>query len=193
MHCVWWSESDQCEKGKHFISIITNVLPIVQIYICIMASFGLGQAPSTATNLPDIDSSTPWMAVSEGNLSLLQSSLAALSLPTSVADENGYTLLHAAASYNQLEILRFLLNSGVNINATDNDGDTALHYAGALPSLRLLLEHHADPTIVNSQGKTALQAKQEELEEMMEDEDIDEDDDDLEALKAVVQHLSSLQ
>ena len=90
-------------------------------------------------------------------------------------------------------MLRFLLSSGVDINATDNDGDTALHYAGAVPALQLLLEHHADPTIVNTQGKTALQAKQEELKEMMEDEDVDDDDDDLEALKAVVQHLSSLQ
>ncbi len=156
-----------------------------------MASFGLGKAPSTSSNTPNVDSSTPWMAASEGNLPLLQSSLTLLNLPLTAADENGYTLLHAAASYNQLEILRFLLSNGANVNTADNDGDTALHHAGAVAAVQLLLEHQADVTIVNSHGKTALQAKQEELEEMMQDEDMEDDDDDLEALKEVVQFLSS--
>lgn len=159
-----------------------------------MASFGLGKTPSaSSSSILDIDSSTPWMAASEGNLALLQSSLTTLNLPMTAADDNGYTLLHAAASYNQLEIMQFLLTNGSNnVNAADSDGDTALHHAGDVPAIQLLLQHQADVTIVNAQGKTALQAKQEELEEMMQDEDVEEDDDDMETLKAVVQFLSSL-
>src|SRR5687767_11694591 len=95
-----------------------------------MASFGLGRSNNNNAN-SDIDSSTPWVAASEGNVALLQSSLAALQLPLSVADENGYTLLQAAASYNQMEVLSFLFsNGGVNVDAVDNDGDSVLHHAG---------------------------------------------------------------
>ena len=134
------------------------------------------------------------MAVSEGNLALLQSSLAALNLPITAADENGYTLVHAAASYNQLQILQYLSSQGANFHATDNDGDTALHHAGAVQAAQFLIEHgQANANQPNSQGKSALQAKQEELEEMMQDEDVEDDDEDLEALKVVVKYLSTLQ
>ena len=161
-----------------------------------MATFGLGSPSSAAqaASLADIDSSTPWMAASEGNLPLLQASLTRLNIPITAADENGYTLLHAAASYNQMEILQFLLNHQVNIHATDNDGDSALHYAGNAQLAQLLVQvGKANPAQVNGQGKTALQAKQEELNEMMQDEDMEDDDDDVEALKGIVEYLSSLQ
>jgi ankyrin repeat protein len=160
-----------------------------------MASFGLGRAKQAPVPQGQIDSSTPWVAVSEGNIVLLQSSLTLLNLPLTAADENGYTLLHAAASYNQMEILQFLLSQNtVDVHATDNDGDSALHYAGNVPVIELLIQvGKANPAQVNSQGKTALQAKQEELEEMKQDEDVEDDDDDLETLKVVVQYLSSLQ
>jgi ankyrin repeat protein len=160
-----------------------------------MASFGLGRAadPQQQSPAEGIDSSTPWMAASEGNLTLLQSSLASLQLPFTAADENGYTLLHAAASYNHLELMQFLLQNHVDVNAVDNDGDSALHYAGNVPSAKLLVEvGRVNPLLPNGQGKTALQAKQEELNEMMADEDIEDDDEDVETLTSVVGYLSSL-
>lgn len=159
-----------------------------------MASFGFGTA---ADNQVPIDSSTPWMAASEGNLSLMELSLKTLNLPLNSADENGYTLLHAAASYSQLKVMEFLLssapNNGVNVYAADNDGDSALHYASTVAAAKFLVEHgKANPLQTNGQGKTPLEARKEELQEMEEDEDVEEDDDDLEALKEVVQYLSSL-
>jgi hypothetical protein len=136
------------------------------------------------------------MAASEGNLALLQSSVSSLNLPLTAADENGYTLLHAAASYNQLEVLRFLLNNVTDpqfIHAGDNEGDTALHYAGNIDAAQLLVQvGKCNPSQANRQGKTALQTKQEELDEMMQDEDADEDDEDMEILKHLVAYLSSL-
>ena len=133
------------------------------------------------------------MAASEGNLALLQSSLTSLNLPLSAADENGYTLLHAAASYNQLQIMELLIQNGVDVNATDNDGDSALHYAGNAQAAQMLIQSgKCNPAQPNGEGKTALQAKQEELDEMLKDEDVEDDDDDLELLKAVVQYLSTL-
>ena len=158
-----------------------------------MASFGFGGASANRQQQQEIDSSTPWMAASEGNLSLLQSSLSFLQLPVAAADENGYTLLHAAASYNQLPIIHYLLQNHVDINAVDNDGDSVLHHVGNLETAKLLIEvGKANPSIVNKQGKTALQAKQEELDEMMSDEDVEDDDEDLETLKVVVGYFSTL-
>jgi ankyrin repeat protein len=159
-----------------------------------MATFGLGKPAQTVPPANQIDSFTPWMAASEGNLVLLQFSLTTLSLPVTAADENGYTLLHAAASYNQMEILQFLLGNNVNISAADNDGDAALHYAGNTKTAQFLVQvGKANLNQVNAEGKTALQAKQEELNEMMKDEDVEDDDEDVETLQGVLQYLSSLQ
>ena len=161
-----------------------------------MVAFGLGKGGGDDNNGGvTIDSSTPWMAASEGNLSLLQSSVTSLQLTFNAADENGYTLLHAAASYNQLDILRFLLGSSnqVNVNAVDNDGDSALHYSTKVDAARLLIDiGKINPSITNSDGKTALQAKQEEINEMMQDEDVDDDDEEMEDLKKLVEYLSTL-
>mmetsp|Transcript_21727 Transcript_21727/g.38222 ORF Transcript_21727/g.38222 Transcript_21727/m.38222 type:complete len:174 (+) Transcript_21727:119-640(+) len=171
-----------------------------------MASFGLNNSSQPASNTAaptNVDSSTPFLAASEGNLSLLQSSLSILNLPPTITDDNGYNLLHAAASYSQLEIVRYLLShvsggdDGHNdvkyVHAGDNDGDTALHYAGTADVARLLVEvGKLNPSQVNKQGKTALQTKREELEETMQDEDMEDDDEDLEVLQGVVEYLSSV-
>jgi ankyrin repeat protein len=44
-------------------------------------------------------------------------------------DSSGNNLLHYAASYGNKEFTQFLLNSGVQINAVNNLGQTALHSA----------------------------------------------------------------
>lgn len=160
-----------------------------------MATFGLGSTTSNQAFISrqKVEANTPWMAASEGNLALLQHALTTLSMPITVADENGYTLLHAAASYDQIEIIRFLLGNSVNIHATDNDGDSALHYAGKAQTAQILIEvGKANPNQVNQEGKTPLDAKQEEMNEMMEDEDIEDDDEDLENVKGIVLYLSKL-
>ena len=95
--------------------------------------------------------------------------------------------------YDQIEIIRFLLGNSVNIHATDNDGDSALHYAGKAQTAQILIEvGKANPNQVNQEGKTPLDAKQEEMNEMMEDEDIEDDDEDLENVKGIVLYLSKL-
>lgn len=161
-----------------------------------MPSFGLGRtnANQSAQQEAEIDSSSPWMAASEGNLALLQSSLSSLNLPISAADVTGYTLFQAAASYNQQEIMQYLLQNGANIHATDNDGDSVLHYAGNVTTAKFLVEvGKVDPKVTNNQGKTALQAKQEELDDLMQDEDVEDDDEDIDIVKGLVAYLSSLQ
>ncbi|VEU40727.1 unnamed protein product [Pseudo-nitzschia multistriata] len=167
-----------------------------------MASFGLANpnAAMGGTTGP-VEVATIFSAASEGNLALLQSSMTQLNFAVTAADENGYTLLHAASSYGQLGVLQYILSNldrnnptlTAFINAGDNDGDTALHYAGNADAARMLVEDgRTDTHKVNSQGKTALQAKTEELEEMKQDEDIEDDDEDLEAAQKLIEYLSTL-
>uniref|UniRef100_A0A7S4AXG2 Ankyrin repeat-containing protein n=1 Tax=Pseudo-nitzschia australis TaxID=44445 RepID=A0A7S4AXG2_9STRA len=166
-----------------------------------MASFGLANPSVAMGGTGPVDVATIFSAASEGNLALLQSSMAQMNFNVTTADENGYTLLHAASSYNQLRILKFILdnldrnnpNCIASINAGDNDGDTALHYAGSVDAARMLIEDgRTDARKVNSQGKTALQAKKEELGEMMQDEDIEDDDEDVEVAQKLIEYLSGV-
>jgi Ankyrin repeats (3 copies) len=179
-------------------------------------SFGLSKTSDNSSGPSyagvDIDSSTPWTAIAEGNLPLLQESLRRLQYPVSVADEvQGYTLLQAAASYNHFHILQWLWAQLVELNqlaesgspvrpvggwqnAGDFDGDTALHYAGSVDSMKFLLDVTSiDVHIQNSAGMTALDTKRSEMHEMEQDEDeFDEDDLEYKGLKAMVQYLESI-
>jgi uncharacterized protein len=149
---------------------------------------GFGKASSSA-NIA-IEKCTPWVASSEGNLDLVKEALSSLNLNPDTADENGYTLVHAAAAYNQQHILRWLMDqNGVNVNAQDNDGDTPLHHVECLDAAKFLIEVlKVDSKVLNFEGKTAFLVKQEELQEQMDDEDEDED----EELKELVEYLESV-
>jgi len=155
-----------------------------------MASFGMGQVPS-ADEAGTIEPSTPWMAAADGNIGLLQSSIASLGLTYSIADENGYTLLMAAAAYNRGNIMEFLLASAaVDVNSQDYDGDTALHHVECVEAAKMLVEvGKANSTIRNGSGKTPMEAKVEEFKEIIED---DEDDDESLALKELVEYLRTI-
>jgi ankyrin repeat protein len=172
------------------------------------AAFGLGRtlAPAAASQQP-VDNSTPWVAASEGNVPLLQHALTTLQLTAQCADEHGYTLLQAAASYSQVAVMQWLLSpqaaahhaagnaagSSVDVNAVDNEGDSALHYADKVVAAKFLVETAGmDTSITNAMGKTAILAKQDELNEMMQDEDMEDDDEDLIHLRALTEYLNSL-
>jgi len=165
-----------------------------------MASFGMGAASAAAVPAEQIEASTPWLAAADGKLSLLQSSLAHLNLTVAAADENGYTLLHAAASYGQLPVMEWILSQIrqfpeeqqlAAINAVDKDGDSALHYAGTLEAAKLLVDVGIHATLKNGQGKTALEAKVEEMTSMMEEDEEDSDSEDAENLRKQIQYLEN--
>ncbi|KAH9904070.1 ankyrin repeat-containing protein [Xylariomycetidae sp. FL2044] len=72
-------------------------------------------------------------------------------------DEHGYSLLHAAASYNHLDLLRALIHEfHVDVNLRDEDQETALFVVETVQAARLLVEElGADIMIKGSEGKTA--------------------------------------
>jgi len=68
--------------------------------------------------------------------------------------------LHVAAKNRGMSTIEKAIESGVNVNAKDEFGQTALHYAaenGYLSAVRFLLTKGADANILNAQGYTALQ------------------------------------
>ncbi|CCU79028.1 unnamed protein product [Blumeria hordei] len=75
----------------------------------------------------------------------------------SIQDEHGYSLLHAAASYNHSDLLRRLVHEfGVDVNLRDEDGETALFFVETLECSKILFEElHADLGITNREGQTA--------------------------------------
>jgi ankyrin repeat protein len=81
-------------------------------------------------------------------------------LNSNVRDEIGYTLLHNACNWDQndqVEIVRLLLDSGVDVNSVDNDGYTPLHIACIYEHpevVELLLKYGADVNKSNNDGKT---------------------------------------
>ncbi len=66
-------------------------------------------------------------------------------------------LLHLAASFNQVEIVNFLVSEcKFNINAQDNEGNTALHLAvigGHLEATGAILSHKPNDSLCNKEGK----------------------------------------
>lgn len=52
-------------------------------------------------------------------------------VPASIVDirSGGKTSLQVAAHQGHLPVVKLLLHAGASVNASDNDGDTCLHYA----------------------------------------------------------------
>ncbi|KAK5116024.1 hypothetical protein LTR62_000480 [Meristemomyces frigidus] len=80
------------------------------------------------------------------------------SYPTlaSQKDAHGYTLLHAATSYNHADLARALINEyNVEPNIRDEDDETALFNAETVEMAKLLLEVGVQLDAKNSDGLTA--------------------------------------
>lgn len=72
-------------------------------------------------------------------------------------DDHGYSLLHAAASYNHLDLLRALVNEfHVPVDLRDEDSETALFVVETVAAARVLVEELGlDVSIVGDEGTTA--------------------------------------
>lgn len=79
-------------------------------------------------------------------------------------DRHGYSLLHAAASYNHPEVLRTLLTTySVNPNLTDEDGETCLFSVETADMAKFLVEQcNVDATLRNQEDQTAAEKFEQE-------------------------------
>lgn len=64
--------------------------------------------------------------------------------------------LHCAVEMGNKEIIKQLFKLGVDINATNNFGNTALHYVKDYAILEILIGHGASINIENNRGRTAV-------------------------------------
>ncbi|EEB06757.1 hypothetical protein SJAG_01812 [Schizosaccharomyces japonicus yFS275] len=98
-----------------------------------------------------------WVAASDGKIDVVLKHLEAGVSPN-VLDENGYTPMHAAASYGHKELLKLLVERGGNVNVCDNDGETPLFVCETVPMAQMLVEElNADPLVKNAEGLVAAQ------------------------------------
>ncbi|KAI0404559.1 hypothetical protein F4802DRAFT_221557 [Xylaria palmicola] len=72
-------------------------------------------------------------------------------------DDHGYSLVHAAASYNNLDLLRTLVREfNVDVNLRDEDDETALFVVETVDAAKVLIEElGADISIRGSDNSTA--------------------------------------
>lgn len=86
-----------------------------------------------------------------------------------IIDERGHSALHRACSLGFSETIRFLVNSGISVHATDNEGNTPLHFllfemSDCLAPVRkelialtvFLVSRGSNLLAQNAQGKTPL-------------------------------------
>lgn len=75
----------------------------------------------------------------------------------SVRDEVGFTILHAAAGGDQVDLIEVILDHGLDIEVLDHFGETALHEAvrcGALNAVKALIAREANLFAKNPEGET---------------------------------------
>ncbi|CAI9607684.1 unnamed protein product, partial [Staurois parvus] len=68
----------------------------------------------------------------------------------------GYVIMISKSKQNE-RLINILLHSGVDVNAADNSGNTALHYACKMKTqsiIPILLEANANPSIKNKEGES---------------------------------------
>ncbi|KAF3989479.1 hypothetical protein FT663_03597 [Candidozyma haemuli var. vulneris] len=104
-----------------------------------------------------------WVATADNDQALVKKYIESGEFSANSKDPNGYTPIHAAASYGHIELLRYLLEQGGDINIQDEEGDTPLHHVEDLTVATTIVEEFkADFKIKNAEGQTPAQFIEEE-------------------------------
>jgi ankyrin repeat protein len=100
-----------------------------------------------------------WVACSDGDMKRVIHLLShgAGDGDVNAQDAAGYSPLHAAASYDHIELARLLLDRGADVHIKDEDGDTPIQVCESAGMFDLLVTHGADPFLANYLGETLQQ------------------------------------
>ena len=106
-----------------------------------------------------VDYGSPFEIAREGNLNLLKSYCEDFSGMLKERDEYQATVLHHAAATNQIAVMQYVIESGIELNATNKDGNTALHVATLqqhAEAVSLLLSNGINDEILNLEKHAGL-------------------------------------
>ncbi|WFD33243.1 hypothetical protein MCUN1_000056 [Malassezia cuniculi] len=100
-----------------------------------------------------------WIAAGDGDIERVKFLLEHGNVTPTSGDSAGYTPIHAAVSYAQHELLRFLLehkSAGDDaVNIRDSDDESPLFFCEDVSTAKILLEFGADTKLKNKDGLTA--------------------------------------
>lgn len=117
-----------------------------------------GESVSRITDIKTLKYLKPYLkAASEGNITEVKK-LAGDIAEVGIYDNAMNTAMHLAAANNQIEVMKFLIEKNVNIDAQNTQGETALHIAASnnkKSAITLLLENDANTLLKDKNGKTA--------------------------------------
>ena len=94
-----------------------------------------------------------WVAASDGNINAVKALIESGTHVVNEQDNNGYSAIHAAASYGHEELIRYLISNGADVNLKDNDGDTPILLCEEPEIFLILKSFGANPTAVNDVGQ----------------------------------------
>ena len=127
------------------------------LVIAILAAYGQ-IVPQSMAAAPSVDI---WTAAATGNLEAIKQHLEAGTDVDAKQPPGGGTPLLVAATFGRAEAAKFLIEKGANVNASSNDGATALHGAAFFchaEIVKLLLDRGAIVNAKNIRGETPLDA-----------------------------------
>lgn len=104
-----------------------------------------------------------WVAAADNQTDVVKAHIESGAFSANSKDPNGYTPIHAAASYGHTDLLQYLISVGGDINVQDTEGDTPLHHVEDLATARFIVEQlHADYKLKNHEDKTAAEFVEED-------------------------------
>ena len=98
-------------------------------------------------------------AVNEGSIDKLREALKLGANLNSKGRQGGESALHFASQREYIEIIKILIDRGINVDIQDDDGNTPLMNAvllNRIDAVKLLLEFNANVEVQNVEGDTAL-------------------------------------
>lgn len=95
-----------------------------------------------------------WVAAADNQVKIVESHLDTKEFTPNSKDPNGYTPMHAAASYGHIGLLKLLVRRGGDINIQDNEGDAPLHHVEDKKTAKVMVEElGANWKIKNNDGQ----------------------------------------
>jgi len=95
-----------------------------------------------------------WVAAADNDFDTVKNYISSGNFTPNSKDPNGYTPIHAAVSYGHVDLLKYLIEQGGDINIQDAEGDSPLHHVEDLNTAKLLVEtYKADWKLKNNEGQ----------------------------------------